>query len=505
MRLEHAVDERLMQRLAAASATIDERRKAELEALCEPPLAHPPPTDPPAKSPPYVGAAMLQAARAPRRSVGAAARGTSVRARALGRMGPSEREAVLQAASVSPGRRCQEQAALLAAVIAAAVEAFQGFPAEALLGLAQAGECVPVPAGTQLTAEAEPGESFSIVLRGAIEYVRAWPSRGQSATTAIQRVGDACGDLRLGRAGCAQRTPAMVALDGCVLLRISQEAFEHSLSHPQLKSLSDHVRFLAALPLCLSCSWQQLVRLGQALKVKRLQPKEVAVRQGDVCHQLYFVFSGRCRRFLAVGGGAGGRVIRQMQLARLGEGDVFGESAVLDEKPPLSRFSVEAEGEAVLLTLSSKSARRWQGGEISERCQGVDPDPMVPFAMLRELRLLSRLHPEPQAVCERFYQKHEWENKKKKYVERVLFEMCETKINASRRLPFGGVSPRLREMHTELSTPRAKGSVPRVAAAPTENGARATHVRTRSGHLKAGATCAMPVTRVECYSWDDRD
>lgn len=276
------------------------------------------------------------------------------------------------------------------------------------------------------------------------------------------------------------------------------------------------MRFLAELPLCQSCSWQQLLRLGQALRLKKLRNKELALRQGDVCHQLCFVYAGKCRRFLDVGGdgpkgektkGAGSQgegLVQRMQLARLSKGEVFGEGAVLDAVPRRSHFSIEAEGEAVLLTLSCTAARSWQGGS------GIDPDPLLPFGALRELRLLSQLQPAPEAVRERFFEKHEWKSSRTSFVERLLLEMCETKMNASRRLPCGTVSPRLQAMHTELSSVKqlssARGPRPSPRRAPPCTHEARTQLRGGHGQNRAApAAVSMPKPRVECYSWDDSD
>ncbi|NLA74929.1 MAG: cyclic nucleotide-binding domain-containing protein [Deltaproteobacteria bacterium] len=63
------------------------------------------------------------------------------------------------------------------------------------------------------------------------------------------------------------------------------------------------------------------------------RPGTLIVREGDIGHEAYVIRSGKCRAFKTVNG-------KNIELRIMGQGDVFGETAILTEKPRSA--SVEA-------------------------------------------------------------------------------------------------------------------------------------------------------------------
>lgn len=84
--------------------------------------------------------------------------------------------------------------------------------------------------------------------------------------------------------------------------------------------------------------------LSERLIERRLGPGELVFQKGDRGSAMYLVLSGRVEIFLPSAGG-GGRVV----LKEVGEGEHFGELALLDDKPRSA--SAETKSDCVLLEL----------------------------------------------------------------------------------------------------------------------------------------------------------
>ncbi|MBN1906211.1 MAG: protein kinase [Deltaproteobacteria bacterium] len=75
------------------------------------------------------------------------------------------------------------------------------------------------------------------------------------------------------------------------------------------------------------------------------RPGTLIVREGDIGHEAYIIRSGKCRAFKTING-------EKVELRIMGSGDVFGETAILTEKPRSA--SVEAVDNVTVAVVKSQ-------------------------------------------------------------------------------------------------------------------------------------------------------
>ena len=87
------------------------------------------------------------------------------------------------------------------------------------------------------------------------------------------------------------------SLDRCLLLRLGADAFEEALRLPVLGHLGEALQLFAGLPLTMSLTWEAMVELCMALRLKTYERGETVVSQGEGCtiplFILYSTFSLR--------------------------------------------------------------------------------------------------------------------------------------------------------------------------------------------------------------------
>ncbi len=105
-------------------------------------------------------------------------------------------------------------------------------------------------------------------------------------------------------------------------------------------SSSEKVSVLARVPLFAGIEPQSMSRLAEVAGEQEFPAGSYVVRQGQVGSGLYAIVSGSAR------------VLRgSEEIARLGEGDFFGELAVIDQRP--RNASVQAETDLRCLAVAS--------------------------------------------------------------------------------------------------------------------------------------------------------
>lgn len=105
------------------------------------------------------------------------------------------------------------------------VKLFAGVPLRVLVPLAE--QCVErrYPAGRALFNEGDPGQGLYVLLKGAVSLERTLP-RGETLHVAVLAAGETLGELALLDGGV--RSVTATALEPCVALTLSREAFLHA-------------------------------------------------------------------------------------------------------------------------------------------------------------------------------------------------------------------------------------------------------------------------------------
>lgn len=100
---------------------------------------------------------------------------------------------------------------------------------------------------------------------------------------------------------------------------------------------------------------RSFLRGGLHLPRQTYQPGQLIIREGDVGDKAYMIVSGRCRAFRTTESG------EQETLATMGNGDVFGEMALLLEEPRAA--SVDALDRVTVLVLDKKMMQEGLGAD----------------------------------------------------------------------------------------------------------------------------------------------
>jgi len=153
---------------------------------------------------------------------------------------------------------------------------------------------------------------------------------------------------------------------------------------------------LPPIPLLSGLARNELFTVLQGLRVLRFKDREIVMRQGDPGRSLYLVAEGELVVFQTDAAG------KHQELARLREGNIFGEMALLTDQPRSA--SVAVIGEAVILEFE-KSAMAKAAAQLPSIAENLDRyarERLVknlmatsslfrPFAKEQQVELLKRL------------------------------------------------------------------------------------------------------------------
>jgi len=163
---------------------------------------------------------------------------------------------------------------------------------------------------------------------------------------------------------------------------------------------TDEIRaFLSEVRAFQEFTASELTALAGSLREKSLRKGQVLLRMGDTSDEMYIVRRGS----LVISKPVTGRV--EQVLARIGQGDFFGEMALFDHSPRSA--TVQAESDALLLVLDRGALERlteqdpraaagtgssafWRAAEYAKtneawRYREIDTDHMIPINRPDEL------------------------------------------------------------------------------------------------------------------------
>ncbi|HTT70502.1 MAG TPA: cyclic nucleotide-binding domain-containing protein [Anaeromyxobacteraceae bacterium] len=228
-----------------------------------------------------------------------------------------------------------------------AIPLFSDLSHEAFVALAHRLTLHRVPEGEVVVREGEVGTSFFVIAAGRVRVERAAPG----GPLALAELGEGAFFGEMALLSGAQRVASVVALEGCELLEIRADVLEElSRAHPHVAaSLTKFYRqrllanALATSPLFRPFGRDDRIALMWRFRNREVPAGEVLVREGERADGLFVILSGEVD---VTKGGAGGEVLH---VARLAEGDVFGEMSCLSKGP--ASATVTARRPATLLVL----------------------------------------------------------------------------------------------------------------------------------------------------------
>lgn len=206
-------------------------------------------------------------------------------------------------------------------------------------------------AGQLIIREGDPGRSFYVIVEGKVRIYKVGPDE-KEITLAHLGEGAFFGEMAL--LSGAPRTANVVAEEDTEILEVSDVVLrELAGKHPQVvNSLKNFYRqrllnnVMAISPLFKDFDPAERKSIVEKFKMKQAASSEVLISEGKNSDGLYVVLHGAVQV-------ATKKDHRPVELAKLKEGDIFGEMSLLTRKPATA--TVTSQGNSILLRLPRES------------------------------------------------------------------------------------------------------------------------------------------------------
>ena len=201
--------------------------------------------------------------------------------------------------------------------------------------------------GQLIIREGDPGRSFYVIVEGKVRIFKVAPD-GKEITLAHLGEGAFFGEMAL--LSGAPRTANVVAEEDTEILEVTDVVLRDlAAKYPQvINSLKNFYRqrllnnVMAISPLFKDFDPAERKSIVEKFKMKQAAPSEVLITEGKNSDGLYVVLHGAVQV-------AARKEAVHVDLARLKEGDIFGEMSLLTRKPATA--TVTSTGNSILLRL----------------------------------------------------------------------------------------------------------------------------------------------------------
>ncbi|HYV65594.1 MAG TPA: cyclic nucleotide-binding domain-containing protein, partial [Myxococcales bacterium] len=227
--------------------------------------------------------------------------------------------------------------------VPARVPLFDDLPRDAFVELVNRLSYRRYSAGDRILKEGEAGRSFYVIVEGKVRIWKNLPG-GEELELATLEEGAFFGEMAL--LSGAPRTANVSAQDPTELLEVSDAVLRQlARSHPHVvRSLKNFYRqrllsnVMAISPLFKDFDPAERRQLVEKFKLRQAAPGEMLIKEGAPSDGFYVVLHGSVDV-----------QAQKVNLARLREGDIFGEMSLLTRQPATA--TVTSPGNAILLRL----------------------------------------------------------------------------------------------------------------------------------------------------------
>ncbi len=210
---------------------------------------------------------------------------------------------------------------------------FSGLSDSSLQVLAERIRTVNIPAGSVIVKEGSVGDSFYFVKEGELVVTKKTTS-GLDARLSVVRSGQGFGEMAL--LTCSIRSSSVHTITDCALYELPKKYFEEVLLHESAfkerlnrrsEDLSQITKIKTLQPFAL-LDPEKMCAVMEAMTEEDYASGQNIVIQGDKGNAYYIIKSGR----VAVLKKKKGEEV-SCQIAELGEGEAFGEEALIRDDP----------------------------------------------------------------------------------------------------------------------------------------------------------------------------
>ncbi|MBI5074167.1 MAG: cyclic nucleotide-binding domain-containing protein [Nitrospirae bacterium] len=210
---------------------------------------------------------------------------------------------------------------------------FSGLSQSSLQVLADRIRTVDFPAGSVIVEEGSVGDAFYFVQKGELIVTKKTNS-GPEAQLSVVRSGQGFGEMAL--LTCSIRSSSVHTITDCTLYELQKKDFEEVLLHEsafkerlnrRADDLSEITKIKTLQPFAL-LDPEKMCAVMEAMTEESYAPGENIIVQGDRGNTYYIIRSGRVAVLKKKKGDE-----ELHQIAALGEGEAFGEEALIRDDP----------------------------------------------------------------------------------------------------------------------------------------------------------------------------
>lgn len=214
---------------------------------------------------------------------------------------------------------------------------------------------VRLPAGSEIVSEGAPGDAFFFIKSGTVEVTQK--AHGSKSTPlSVMKSGEYFGETAL--ITCSPRFATVTAKTDVVLLKLLKADFDEiimldsTFSQILGKQVKGYTQFtdIKALDPFVLLQPEKIAMLLNKLNEQTYTAGDDIITQGEQGDKYFLIKSGRAAVFKNMSGATDGPDKQNKQVAVLGEGDTFGEEALITGAR--RNATVRALGETVVLALS---------------------------------------------------------------------------------------------------------------------------------------------------------
>jgi cAMP-dependent protein kinase regulator len=231
-----------------------------------------------------------------------------------------------------------------------------------------------VQPGEAVIKQGDDGDNFYMVDSGSFAvHVSSDPANLPGPKVGEITAGGSFGELAL--MYNTPRAATIVAETEGLLWALDRRSFQQILAEGASKKRTMYESFLNRVPILGSMSRYERVKLADALESEMYMPGDVIVRQGEPGEKFYIIENGTVSVTMTSTDDAG--VEQTRELCTLGEGDYFGELALIENRPRAA--SVTAQSMVSCAVMSREAFERLLGScrDIMTRHAAVDYDSTV--------------------------------------------------------------------------------------------------------------------------------
>jgi len=245
---------------------------------------------------------------------------------------------------------------------------FKGFSTAELLMIVRVMSSHFYYGGEKIYEQGDVGDAMLIVLSGTVDcYRNEVGSKTPKLVTSLPN------NSVIDEIALAWNTPrsfSAVAREQCILIRLTRNHFMNATIRTGVYRWWGRQGYLRAASLLEMMEDEQIAKLVDVIKIKRFEAGQQIIRFGDVGNCFYILNSGECRCWIVQGG-------EDQEIRRYHAGELFGELALLMNRPRAANITAVTNCECLMLTRGQFERILGPMGQLHQQQYLTDPRKLI--------------------------------------------------------------------------------------------------------------------------------